>query len=330
MLSTESIISEISDVPREWVFEYYLKLNEKLCGQDIKIKSPFNLTDKNPSMCVFWSQRLGSYQFKDFSADKNGDGVNLVKQLFNLTTRGEAAHKIILDYNEYKLANKEDFSLRNFKVQQRYKVIDFVKTGWNKFDQKYWTQFHIGSKLLEYYKVFPLESYKMSKTLDNGEIKELEITGRHNIYGYFREDGTLYKIYQPLLKDNKFLKVRDYIQGTDQLTYKAKYLIITSSLKDLMAFTRLGYKEAECVAPSSEGELISGQIMNSYKLRYAGICTLFDNDDAGIKAMKKYQDAYGIKGVSLPLSKDLSDSMRDNTLLKVKEVLTPLLKQALK
>jgi len=329
MLSTENLISNISEVPREWVFEYYLKLDEKLCGQDVKLKSPFNPIDKNPSAYVFWSQRLGSYQFKDFSTNINGDGVSLVKALLNLSTRGEAAHKIMVDYNEFKLSNKEDYSLREFKVQQRYKVVSFEKTNWTTLDQKFWTQFHIGSKLLEQYKVCPLVGYKMTKEVA-GEVKELEVKGRHYIYGYFREDGTLYKIYQPMLRENKFLKVREYIQGTDQLTYKKDYLVITSSLKDLMGFTRLGYKEAESVAPDSENVLMSASVMSSYKLRYKGVCTLFDNDDAGIKAMKKYVDTYGVKGVLLPLSKDLSDSMRDNTLLKVKEVLTPLLKKALK
>lgn len=57
---------------------------------------------------------------------------------------------------------------------------------------------------------------------------------------------------------------------------------------------------------------------------------MFDNDQAGIKAMETYKDKYGIKGALLPLSKDLSDSGRDHGILKVKEVLTPILKQALK
>jgi hypothetical protein len=38
---------------------------------------------------------------------------------------------------------------------------------------------------------------------------------------------------------------------------------------------------------------------------------------------------YGIKSALLPLSKDLSDSIRDYGIRKVQEVLTPILKQAL-
>jgi hypothetical protein len=329
MISTKSLISELQDIPREWVFEYYLKLTEKLCGQDVRIKSPFNSDDKVPSTYVYYSKALERYKFKDFSTGKHGDGITLVQALFNLTSRGETAHKVISDYNQFILNNKEDYSLREFKLQQKYKVSDFKKRNWTNVDQKFWTQFHIGSKLLEHYNVFPLESYTMTKEID-GDLKQLTIEGRHHIYGYFRTDGTLYKIYQPMVKENKFIKIREYIQGTDQLTYKTKYLVICSSLKDVMAFMKLNYKDVEAVAPDSENTLIPPHVITAYKLKYKGICTLFDNDKAGIEAMAKYGQRYELSGVILPLSKDLSDSMKDHGILRVKEELTPLLKSALK
>jgi hypothetical protein len=164
---------------------------------------------------------------------------------------------------------------------------------------------------------------------DDGQLQEVVIRDRHFMYGYFREDGTLYKIYQPMITESKFIKVRDYIQGMDQLTYAKPYLIINSSLKDVMFFDKLGYSEAETIAPDSENTLILPHVINSLKLKYKGIATLFDNDPAGIKAMENYEKTYGIKGVLLPLSKDLSDSGRDHGILKVKQVLTPILKQAL-
>jgi len=329
MINTISLISGLEEVPREWIFEFYLELGEKLCGQDVRIKSIFNLVDKRPSFYVYYSKAHGRYKFKDFSVGRGGDGITLVQQLFKLSTRGEAAHKVIMDYNQFSLTNAEDYSLREFKVQQKYKVSEFIKRSWTNVDQKFWTQFHIGSKLLEHYQVFPLESYKMTKEV-NGDLQELEITGRYCIYGYFRADGTLYKIYQPLVKDNKFIKVRDYIQGTDQLTYKTPYLVILSSLKDVIGFTRLGYKQAEAVAPDSENTLIPKHVIGAYRLKYKNICTLFDNDQAGIDGMAKYKEAHGISGCLLLLSKDLTDSMKEHGVQKVKETLTPILNQVLK
>jgi hypothetical protein len=328
MLSTKSLISELNEIPREWVFEFYLKLDERLCGQDVRIKSPFNPSDKNPSFYVHFSRSLNKYIFKDFSTDKKGDGITLVQSLLDLSTRGEAAHKVISDYNQFILNNNEDYSLRDFKIQQKYKVTDWKTRNWTNVDQKYWTKFHIGSKLLEQYNVKPLDSYKMTKE-ENGKLHELEIKGKYCIYGYFRSDGSLYKIYQPLVKDNKFIKVKDYIQGTDQLNYASEYLIILSSLKDILGFKKLGYTGIEAIAPDSENNLIPSNVMTSYKLKFKGICTLFDNDKAGIEAMQKYTDKYQVKGITLPLSKDLTDSMKDHGLGKVKTELNNLLKEAL-
>ncbi len=129
MLRTKSLISTIDQVPREWVFEHYLKLSERLIGQDVNLKSVFNPKDKRPSLWVFHSKPHGYYKFKDFSRPEiGGDGVSLVKQMFTLSTRGEAAHKIMQDYNQYVLSNNvEDYSLREFKVYSKYKVQDFVK-----------------------------------------------------------------------------------------------------------------------------------------------------------------------------------------------------------
>lgn len=327
MLKTKSLIAGINEVPRVWVFEYYLKLGEKLCGQDVRIKSPFNSTDKNPSAYIYYAKGGSCYKFKDFSAGIQGDGVTLVQALFKLTSRGEAAHKIIEDYNQFVLTNKENYALREFKVYQKYRVTDFTKRAWNNLDQKYWMNYHIGSKLLEEYNVFPLESYKMTKEED-GDLKELFIKGQY-IYGYFRKDGTLYKVYQPMVKENKFIKVKDYIQGTDQLTMTPKYLVICSSMKDILAFRKLGFNNTEAVAPDSENNLIPEHVISAYRLKYKAICILFDNDQPGKDSAKKYKEKYGLKNVLLKMSKDLSDSIRDRSVAEVRAAITPLLKKAL-
>lgn len=327
MISTKSLIANCSDIPREWVFEFYLQLGDKLVGQDINVKSPFSV-DRKPSLYVYFSSKYKSYQYKDFSTGKCGDGVALVKELYNLPAKADAALKVIRDYNKYLLTNqKEDYTLRAFRVRQRYKVMEPEVRPWTTADQRYWTAFHIGSKLLESYNVKPLAQYTLFKEED-GELKSLVIKGNY-IYGFHRKDGGLYKIYQPLVKDNKFIKIQDYVQGVDQLTMTKPYLVICSSLKDIMAFNRLGYTNAEAVAPDSENCLLPSHIMSLFKLKYKGICSLYDNDDAGIASMKKLKEREGIPYVILELSKDISDSIRDHGICHVREVLTPLLKSVL-
>ena len=96
-----------------------------------------------------------------------------------------------------------------------------------------------------------------------------------------------------------------------------------------MCLMKLGYKDLEVVAPDSENTLIPVHVMNAYRLKYQNICTLFDVDQPGLLAMENYKNKYGTESVILNLSKDLSDSVRDHGVNKVREVLTPLLKQAL-
>lgn len=327
MIRTKILTSSFDEIPTSWPFEYYLHLPEKLYGQNLKMKSIFNPKDKNPSFCIYFDSKANKYKFKDFSTGHQGDCVNLVCILFNLKSRSESYTKIIEDYNQYILNNGE-IEIREFKEQSKYKVTEFVSRSWNILDEKFWSNFHISSKILEKYNVYPLELYKMVKNIDNEEVKELIISGNY-IYGYFRKDGSLYKVYQPKIKDTKFIKVKDYTQGLDQLTMTKDYLVICSSLKDLMAFEKLNFKNAEAIAPDSENTLIVEHVITSFKNKYKNVCTLFDNDEAGIKAMKKYEDRYGLPYVILDMSKDLSDSIRDHGINKVRETLMPLLSNKL-
>lgn len=324
MISTKNLISSINDIPTGWPFQYYIGLTEQLDGQDIKIKSIVNTREKTPSMCIYFDVAVEKYKFKDFSSGHQGDSIELVKILFSLT-RAQAAVKIIGDYNEYVLNNNHN-PIQEYKTYSRYKVTDYEMRHWTTVDQKYWTKFNIGSRLLEKYNVAPLAYYKMTKEDDQGKESSITIKGL-SIYGYFKEDGSLYKVYQPKVSEKKFIKVKNYIQGSDQLKYDKKYLVITSSLKDLMAFTRLKLNDAESIAPDSENTLIPESMLNIIIPKYEKIFVLFDNDEAGIRSMKKYKEKYDFDYVILDMEKDLSDSIKEHGLSKTKDVLLPLLKK---
>jgi hypothetical protein len=167
----------------------------------------------------------------------------------------------------------------------------------------------------------------MVKEVD-GVIHEMVIKGNY-IYGYFKKDGTLYKIYQPMVRDNKFIKVCDHIQGLDQLTMSVPYLVICSSLKDVMGFVALGYANAEAIAPDSENCMMPAHIMTMLLLKYKKVVILFDNDQGGLISAKKYLEKYAIPYVILEMSKDLTDSIKDHNINRVREVLTPAIKLVL-
>jgi len=327
MISTKNLISTIEEVPTEWIFEYYLNLEEKLTGQTIQIKSIFNPRERTPSMFIFPGDTdTNKYFFKDYSSGNAGNAVKLVMLLSDVPY-WKAKLKVIQDYNEYKLNNKYA-PIKEFKVYNKYQVTDYEIRHWTNLDQNYWSMYKINSRLLEVYNVSPLAYYTMSKEEDSKK-KVIKIEGR-NIYGYFKEDGTLYKVYQPKVRKNKFIKVRNYIQGSEQLKYDKEFLIICSSLKDLLAFNKLKITNGECIAPDSENTLIPEPALKKITEKYNDVCVVFDNDEAGIKSMKKYQDKFNFKYVILDLEKDISDAVKAHGIEKTRDTLFKLLKQQLR
>jgi len=308
----------IETVPTTWIFEYYCKLKHRLHGQDIKIKSIFNESDTQPSMAIFYSPDKNGYIFKDFSSGKGGNGVSLVASMFNMPYN-KAISKIIDDYSNRDIGNYEELAI---KEESKFKVTSHTQRKWNELDAQFWIPFGIGSKLLAKYNVKPLAAYNMSKDSEEGPI-DVMIKGQ-NVYGYFKDNGELYKLYQPKRVEYKFLNVLPYIQGSEQLTYSKSTLIIASSLKDIMSLRALDL-DVETVAPQSENTMLSKSILSSYAVKYKRILTLFDNDKPGHEAMAKYQSKFGIPGLHLNLSKDISDSIRDHGHALTKKVLTQLL-----
>jgi len=304
----------IDSIPTTWIFEYYCKLQEKLHGQDVKINSVFK-EERTPSMCIYYTGE--EYKFKDFSSGHGGKGIHLVMLMYNLDYY-DAVHKINTDYKD-KIEIDEHVEIKKIAS---YKVTSYMKRNWNELDAKFWTQFGIGSVLLNKYNVIPLSQYTMSKEVD-GEIQEIFIKGQH-IYGYFNNNGEIYKVYQPHREKKKFINVLSYVQGSEQLTYTKPLLIICSSLKDMMSLESLNFN-IESVAPSSENTMLPKSILTAYSFKYKGIMTFFDNDEAGQNAMLKYEEKYGIQGIHLKMSKDLSDSIRDFGKRKTKQYLTPLI-----
>jgi len=144
------------------------------------------------------------------------------------------------------------------------------------------------------------------------------LTGK--VYAYCTRDK-VYRVYEPMNTERKFLTFMNHIQGWDQVTGKPT-LFICSSLKDVMSLDSLGI-EADFIAPSSENANIEPIIewVNEYPNKYV----IFDNDSTGLRMMNRYKEQYGIPYIHLELSKDLSDSVRDHGAQNVKSIITSLM-----
>jgi hypothetical protein len=315
-LSTKVFNTDTFPVPNEWIFEKFLNLEEKLTGQSVSVKSIFNSNDTNPSMYVYLHDN-GRYKFKCFSSGQQGDAVDLIQHLYNLRTRQDAFRKAFEFWQEGNFESYENIPL----MKTIYEVEDFKIRQWNENDAKYWTQFEIGSDDLEEHYVKPLASYtfKMTKGED---VSRKEFTKPY-CYGYFRADGTLYKIYNPRDARTKFVKIVNYIQGHDQLKFERKWLVVLASLKDLMAFKKLKFPNIECIAPESENSMLTDKQVALYKKRYGFISILFDNDVAGRKSARKYYQKYGIPYTEFDVEKDIADCIREHGLKNTRIFLQP-------
>ena len=317
-LNTLIFTTETFPVPNEWVFEKFLNLKERLSGQSVSIKSIFNKNDTNPSMIIYMHDN-GKYKFKDFSSGHQGDAVDLIQLLYNLPSRNAAFQKT---YDFYKEGDYDTYTAVDI-VKPIFTVDDCKVRPWNKADQTYWTQYKIGSSDLEKYNIKPLEYYRFKMV--KGELTTFKDFSYNLCYGFFNKNNILYKIYNPENPRLKFVKVKNYLQGHDQLEYKGQWLIILSSLKDIIAFKKLGFPNIECIAPDSENTIINDQQIKYYKSKYKLITVLFDNDVAGKNSALKYQKKYNIPYTNFEVEKDVADCIKHHGIKNTKIFLQPLL-----
>lgn len=305
MFSSKGFVDSVYDIPAHWIFENYLGIQEPLNGQRVRIRSLFNPHDKTPSMYIYYNKESECYRYKCFSTGKGGSAVDLMMHMWGLPF-AEAAARIMTDYGDFLKTGKRCDT--RITEHASWQVSEYNTRGWTKPDADFWSSFNIPSTMLEMYNVRPLERYVMSKKMDGDRVEEFVISAK-NIYGYFTKDGELYKIYQPLNRSRKFIKICDYIQGSDQLQGH-KTLVICSSLKDIMSLKSLGNLNVDAIAPDSENTLIPEDMILGFKERYDAVITMMDSDEAGIRSMRTYEEKYKLPFVYLPHEKDISDIVK--------------------
>lgn len=314
MLRTKNVITQFNEVEETWVFEYYLRpfgLTEKLEGQSVNLHSPFK-KEQTPSFFLFHENR---YFFKDYSASLSGDCYSLVQHLFNLPNKAEAISKVWNQYEEYLNGTGNTYHTHFYpevKLERkvRYHVKEAIMRTWNADDGKFWRdKYGITSKLLEAHNVAPLAKIVMNKVEHTG-VSTFDIVDKL-AYGYYNKRGELCHIYRPGIKRGKFFRVRTLLQGFEQATIDLNpNLIITKSLKDVICYKTLGIPGWNVIAPQSEKELISKEVMEELKARYRMIVTLMDNDTTGKESEALYKEVYGLHAIGLDLGyKDLSDAV---------------------
>lgn len=178
----------------------------------------------------------------------------------------------------------------------------------------WWKQYGITTDILKKFNVFSVKTVFL-----NGRIVSTANSNRF-IFGYYlgcKEETEIWKIYFPL--ENKHSSYRfltngkdSVIQGWRQLPKNGEFVVITKSMKDLMLYYKFGIP---AIAPNSENVFLSENKLNDLVSRFNNIVVHFDNDQAGINAMRKLKKKYPFFTYTfIPRgdSKDLSDYYKEH------------------
>ena len=321
VLSLENILDIISE---EDIFRNYI-------GKNFAVKkticSPLR-DDKFPSFTVFPGKNTKrKLMFKDHALNKSGSCFDLVMLLYNLTFQ-EALQVINNDFNlnldsninkiEYKKIIQQDFeySKREYKIDKV--KFDIKYREFNKKDIEFWISFGITDEILNKYNVKVAESYWMLK--DNWKRLYRCINRKDTTYVYHFLKNKEIKLYRPFDKEMKWLSncSSSTVQGAEQLPKKGNLLILTKSLKDVMA---LNYFNIIAVAPQSESIILSLNNIQLLRNRFPNILSFMDFDLTGVKAANRYRKLYGIEPLFLTNgrlgskkynAKDFSDYIKYN------------------
>ena len=288
IITKEGLLRKITDID---IYRHYIGKNVEL---GVKLKS-FLRDEDDPSFGFFIGDS-GEICFNDFLLG-GGDCVKFVQLKFGLNFH-EALSKIAIDLKLdhlfiVKKTFKTESSYNPDTFEDRDKILSKAnnfKLGkksreWEARDLAYWLKFGIDHETLIKYNVEPI-SYIF--------INQKPILAEKFAYAFteFKDNVETYKIYQPYSERYKWINNHNHSiwQGWNQLPGIGKTLIITKSLKDVMAITDV--LNIPSVALQSESVKPKDKIIKELKDRFEIIHILYDNDyDKETNWGEKYSEA---------------------------------------
>ena len=261
------------------------------------IVSPFRV-DNTPT-CGFYYGSMGRLYFHDFGIEKSMDVFDVVMCKFNLSF-GQAIKKII--------AEKHSFTPAKVSLIGRtgtFRLVIGLESS------NYFDRYYISKETLKKYSVHTLKSFYLDNSLQGTATKD------DPIFAYKFSSGR-FKVYRPLAarRRDKWSgnATAEDVQGIDELPYRGKLLIITSSYKDVMVLSELGFNAIAFNGEgfgtsSSKGSQAVAEVIRSLKKRFDYIIFFMDGDAPGIKYSIKLSTRYNLPYTVLMHTpyKDISD-----------------------
>jgi len=328
LISKRAILREYTDLD---IFRKYLDVGQDAIPGTVML-SPLR-KETRPSFGFFLGES-GEICFKDHLLG-GGDFVRFVQMKYGLTYF-EALSKIAIDFeisDNYICKNfaKTKFNNTRTDYPTREELLSKVtslrlgknRRRWASHDKEFWTSFGITLEVLELYRVEPISYIHI-----NGKIFKAD---KHAYCFTEVKDGVeTYKIYQPFSENFKWINGHNdsVWQGWEQLPNSEHDLIITKSLKDVMALK--GVLDVSAVSLQSENIIPKKHVFDQLAKRFKVIYALYDNDfDKDVNWGKQFGDKISSELGLIPLyipdeykSKDFSDLVKNVGEIKAKEILT--------
>lgn len=304
-LSKENILSRTTEAE---IYRHFL-------GHEYNVGTLFSSPlpdreDPNPSFGIYLKNgELLWNDFGDVTKGGGGDVFKFVQRMENI----DFLHALIMINDDMHLGvrhsfsnaiksnqKKREYALYKHKQVKKNAHIQIIIQNYTNADLRYWLKGGVTKKTLEFFKIYSVEKlyYNFIKLWEYSTINPIyawELTGQ--VKGYRPKE---------IQKNYKWINncTGDQIQGYDQLPKTGNLLVITKSMKDIAVLYEIGLPAC---APQAEGIMLSEEKINELQDRFDNVIVLFDNDEAGLNAARKYEYMHGLPYVYLPLEKKAKD-----------------------
>ena len=293
-------------INQESIMQYYTGLN--VSSKKLAL-SPFRVD--NHLTVAFYKSKSGILYLHDFATNEHINCFEAVMRKFGV------------NYYEALKIIAQDFGLIDNKFQPKVRplIVESLKEtetskiqvqikDYTEEELDWWKEFGIDKKSLKKYHVYSLQHVFINGKLRFTSNKTCPIYGYY--FGKDKEGNELWKIYFPKRTEFRFLNSlsKKILQGYHQLPKTGDLLVITKSMKDVIAMYRFGI--AAC-APNSETLFISDKQLEEFKRRFKHILVIYDSDRPGRSNMAKIRREHPeLNYYFLPkyLAKDFTDSIK--------------------
>lgn len=305
MFCTSNIIEHLT---KEDILKRYTRA--ELLSKYLQVKNSGHVLchfhkEKTPSMFV----DLKTGYYKCYGCGKAGDVFSYLMHKYHHSFN-EVLRVIATDL---KLSYINDSQVTIINDVKSYKNIRIKSKPFGEEELQYWQSYGISKLTLNKYNVKAVEYYWVS---DN-RFEPVDMCFAYCFNNY------QYKIYRPFAdRARRFVCNTNVFQGYDQLVDSGDHLFITSSMKDVMCLSELGYN---AIAPHSEVSYINKLLCEELMARFNNnLIVYFNNDKAGIMGSQMLSEKYNMVTMFNPDGepKDPSDYYKKYNKEMLKELIT--------